>query len=241
VKDDAEALATGVNQFKISRNDLLEQHELIEWAKENILIAVAGGADGTSGVKDASDAALREEIEKGAHAIFASSPKQREFWLGRTGGQPESAIRERYGSLKPCLWGSDAHDLSRVAKPDADRFCWIKGLHSFDTLKQACIDPTRAFVGRDAPAWAAPSQVISQIEIKDADWARTPTIELNPGFVAIIGARGSGKTALADIVAAGCDAYDGLEERPDTPGGTLYAHSGPHPIHGHNLASIRVT
>ncbi len=77
VKDDAEALATGVNQFKISRNDLVEQYELIEWAKENILIAVAGGADGTSGVKEVSGAALREEVEKGAHATFASSPKQR--------------------------------------------------------------------------------------------------------------------------------------------------------------------
>jgi hypothetical protein len=33
----------------------------------------------------------------------------------------------------------------------------------------------------------------------------TPVIPLNPGLVAIIGARGSGKTALADIIAAGCD------------------------------------
>jgi predicted ATPase len=34
---------------------------------------------------------------------------------------------------------------------------------------------------------------------------QTPTIPLNPGLVAIIGARGSGKTALADMIAAGCD------------------------------------
>ena len=33
----------------------------------------------------------------------------------------------------------------------------------------------------------------------------TPVIPLNPGLVAIIGARGSGKTALADMIAAGCD------------------------------------
>ncbi|MNL81725.1 hypothetical protein D3C87_2089150 [compost metagenome] len=31
-------------------------------------------------------------------------------------------------------------------------------------------------------------------------------IPLNPGLVAIIGSRGSGKTALADMIAAGCDA-----------------------------------
>lgn len=210
--DDA-ALAIGINQFKVSRKQLMEQHDAIRWAKDNILIAVAGGADGTSGVQDAADAALREEIEKGAHAIFAGSPKQRAFWLGR-GGQSAEAIRERYGSLKPCLWGCDAHELAKVAKPDDNRFCWIKGLPNFDTLKQTCIDPSRAFVGEDAPSWAAPSQVISEVEIAGADWARTPHIQLNPGFVAIIGARGSGKTALADMIAAGCDAYDGLEERP---------------------------
>jgi hypothetical protein len=34
---------------------------------------------------------------------------------------------------------------------------------------------------------------------------QTPIIPLNPGLVAIIGARGSGKTALADMIAAGCD------------------------------------
>ena len=51
-----------------------------------------------------------------------------------------------------------------------------------------------------------PSQVISHVRIDDADWATTPDIPLNPGLVAIIGARGSGKTALADVIAAGCDA-----------------------------------
>jgi hypothetical protein len=51
-----------------------------------------------------------------------------------------------------------------------------------------------------------PSQVISRVKIDHADWATTPDIPLNPGLVAIIGARGSGKTALADVIAAGCDA-----------------------------------
>lgn len=51
-----------------------------------------------------------------------------------------------------------------------------------------------------------PSQVISQVEIDNAQWAATPTIALNHGLVAILGARGSGKTALADVIAAGCDA-----------------------------------
>lgn len=211
---DAGALEAGTNQFKVSLEELLEKYNAIGWAKENILIAIAGGADGTSGVKDASDATVREEVEKAAHAIFAGSPKQREFWLGR-GVETVAAIRARYGSLKPCLWGSDAHELEKVAKPDENRLCWIKGLPNFDTLKQACIDPTRAFVGEQAPSWATASQVIAEVRVSGAEkWALSPTIHLNPGLVAIIGARGSGKTALADMIAAGCDAYEASDERP---------------------------
>jgi hypothetical protein len=51
-----------------------------------------------------------------------------------------------------------------------------------------------------------PSQVISQVKIVNANWAATPEIPLNAGLVAIIGARGSGKTALADVIATGSDA-----------------------------------
>ncbi len=207
------ALAHGCSQFKVSRENLLETHHEIQWARENILIAIAGTADGSSGVKDAADATLREEIEKAAHVIFASSPKQREFWLGG-GTATVEELRARYGGQKPCLWGSDAHDLSRVGKPAEDRLCWIKGEPTFDALRQAYIDPERAYVGPSPPSWVSASQVIDEVEVQRAPWARTPTVTLNPGLVAIIGARGSGKTALADIIAAGCDSYAESDERP---------------------------
>ena len=102
---------------------------------------------------------------------------------------------------------SDAHDQQSVGQPADNRFSWIKGDLVFDALRQACIDPEgRAFVGEQPPRSAMPSQVISHVRIDNADWAITPEIALNPGLVAIIGARGSGKTALADVIAAGCDA-----------------------------------
>ena len=204
--DDAAALSFGANQFKVNFQQLREVFNESGWAKKNILIAVAGGAnDGTSGVREAADKTIRREIETFAHVIFASSSAQREFWLGQR--QLSSAeIRSQYGGVKPCLHGSDAHKLEEVASPFGDRFSWIKGELEFDALRQACIDPQgRAHVGAEPPATATQSQVISQVEILNADWAETPIIPLNPGLVAIIGARGSGKTALADMIAAGCD------------------------------------
>ena len=206
ITDDRAALAYGASQYKVNFRQLREAFAESEWARDNILVAVAGGAtDGTSGVREAADEALRREIESFADVIFASSQAQREFWLGERDLNPQE-IRARYGGLKPCLHGSDAHKLEDVATPFGDRFSWIKGGLDFDSLRQACIDPRgRAHVGPEPPTSATPSQVISNIEISNAPWLQTPVIPLNAGLVAIIGARGSGKTALADMIAAGCD------------------------------------
>lgn len=207
IADARAALAYGANQFKVNFQQLREVFSESGWAKKNILIAVAGGTtDGTSGVRKAADQTIRREIEGFAHVIFAGSPAQREFWLGQKNLGPDE-IRARYAGLKPCLHGSDAHKLDDVASPFGNRFSWIKGGLEFDALRQACIDPDgRAYVGEQPPRSAMPSQVISHVQIGNANWATTPDIPLNHGLVAIIGARGSGKTALADVIAAGCDA-----------------------------------
>ncbi|WP_336314312.1 MULTISPECIES: TrlF family AAA-like ATPase [unclassified Shinella] len=202
------ALARGATQFKVSFEQLVELYRAIDWAQANVLIAVAGSEhDGTSGMRGEAEGAQRQEVERFAHIIFASSISQRDFWLGRKSSATPDDIRSRYGALKPCLHGSDAHETAKVGAPDGDRYSWVKGGAHFDSLRQAVIDPAgRAFVGAAPPTRATPSQVISCVTIQNADWAAIPVVELNPGLVAIIGARGSGKTALADAIAAGCDA-----------------------------------
>lgn len=205
--DDRAALEEGSKQFKVDLKALMREFEASQWARDNILIAVAGAMnDGTSGIRDGSDALLRQEIERFAHIIFASSAAQREFWLGR-GAASDEQLKADYNGLKPCLHGSDAHDHRKVGVPDGDRFSWIKGALEFDSLRQACIDPAgRAYIG-DMPVTAATSsQIIRRVYIAGAPFFQTPHLELNPGLVTIIGARGSGKTALADLIAHACDA-----------------------------------
>lgn len=206
ISDDSVALAHGALNFKVNFAALRDSYAKSEWARKNLLIAVAGSrGDGTSGVRGSADQAIRREIESFAHVIFASSTAQREFWLGQRAVSANDIV-ENYGSLKPCLHGSDAHAQESVAAPANDRYSWIKGGLEFDALRQACIDPEgRAFVGIEPPSSAIQSQIVSKVEIENAPWAQTPSVPLNPGLVAIIGARGSGKTALADIIAAGCD------------------------------------
>ena len=206
VTDERVALTVGATQFKVDFDQLRKVYEASEWAQANVLVAVAGAeGDGTSGVRQAADATIRQEIEKFAHIIFASSVAQREFWTGKRGVSVDELTR-RYNGCKPCLHGSDAHDNTTVGQPAQDRFTWIKGAVTFDALRQAYIDPAgRACVGSEPPKTAMPSQVIASVAIEDAAWVSTPSIPLNAGLVAIIGARGSGKTALADMIAAGCD------------------------------------
>jgi hypothetical protein len=91
--------------------------------------------------------------------------------------------------------------------------------------RQACIDPeSRAYVGELPPRSVTPSQIISHVRIDGADWAATPDIPLNPGLVAIIGARGSGKTGPSRRDSGGlrCDLAlrlgCGREHQPFLPG-----------------------
>ena len=205
IKDDAKALEVGSTQFKVNFDELRKIWNESAWVQQNMLVAVAGGStDGTSGLKeDSSFTALRREIERFAHIIFASQPQQREFWLGKGAVTPE-VLLANWGGPKPCVHGSDAHSHAKVGTPDLNRFCWIKGDLTFESLRQACIEPEgRAVVDSEPPRGALPSQVIVQVEVSNASWLVTKRVLLNPGLVAVIGARGSGKTALADLIAAG--------------------------------------
>lgn len=210
------ALAVGANHFKVNPDQLRAEWKRSIWVQENVLVAVAAGStDGSSGLQsDASLAILRKEIERFAHIIFSSQPKQREFWLGR-GVVPIDKLVSDWNGCKPCLHGSDAHAPEQVGEPQLERYCWIKGDVSFDSLQQVCLEPgSRAFIGAAPLRGALPSQVIASIALTDAQWMTAPSVPLNPGLVGIIGARGSGKTALADLIAAAGFALSGdLDER----------------------------
>jgi AAA domain, putative AbiEii toxin, Type IV TA system len=209
--DEVRALEVGTNQFKVNPDELFAALTSSAWAHDNILVAVAGSnRDGTAQLQsDQSLAATRKKLEASANIIFASQPKQREFWLGR-GVVSVEQLKVEWGGCKPCLHGSDAHDHEAVGKPSLDRFSWIKGDLRFEALRQACIEPEgRAFVGPAPPLAAMPSRVIDRIHVSRADWTGTPTVLLNSGLVAIIGARGSGKTALVEMIAASAYALPG--------------------------------
>ena len=68
---------------------------------------------------------LRKVPIQGSDAIFGGQPNDRLWFLGQKGHTPKSFIEE-FGNLKPCIHGSDAHNLESLGVPAKERFCWIK-------------------------------------------------------------------------------------------------------------------
>ena len=208
--DEDGAFRTGINQFKTTLpelQDLFLQEK--KWLSKNCLVAVAGkSTDGTSGLQDDSSfAALRQELERFADIIFSSSPQQRDFWLGKHPDYPPEKLEATYRGLKPCLHGSDAHRVEAVGVPALQRYCWLKGDLAFETLRQAALEPEdRVAIGEEPPPGPSPSETLDSLEVMDAPWLAQQSTLLNPGLVTIIGARGSGKTALIEMLAAGAEA-----------------------------------
>lgn len=204
--DDAAAYREGVNQFKLNPDDLRTAWKDSAWVQEHCLIAVAGsGRDGTSGLQGDGGAweATRKNIEGLAHIIFTANPKQIEFYLGR-GAATVDDLEKKWSGRKPCLHGSDAHEADRVGVPEHARRCWLNGDLTFDTLRHAAIEPEgRVHIGEMPPRGALPGNCMRSVEVSNAPWMRPNRVPINAGMVAIIGARGSGKTALADLIATG--------------------------------------
>lgn len=198
------ALSEGANQFKV---ELSQVRSLFAdaWVKDNVLVAVAAGEDGLSGIADdAAFHAQREELGRFANLVFSARPGDCRYWLGL---HPDF---ERNGqSAKPCLHGSDAHSVDAVLEPSANRRCWIRAAPTFDGLRQALVEPERrVHIGEVMPGGATPSDTIRWMRVRNAPWLRDAALEFNDGLVTVIGAKGSGKTALADLLAFAADAIE---------------------------------
>ena len=155
---------------------------------------------------DGQDHLTRKEILVRSHAIFSSNQNTRGWVLGEKHSSPEDFINE-FGSLKPCIHGSDAHSFERLCKPDEDRFCWIKSDPSFEGLKHTVYEPDeRVRIQPENPEYRKNIYTLDSIKIKNSRISNELSIEqqdipLNRNLVAVTGGKGSGKTALLDLIA----------------------------------------
>jgi len=177
-----------------------------------------GGADG---INPHTDKLFKENLIYRADILGSSNRKQADFFLWKDDTYQGEQYREWFRTRKPCIKGSDSHNvndeigrLKDAQSRPTDKYCWIKADPTFAGLRQIINEPEdRVFIGR-LPAKLDEvrnnaTRFIDRLSIKrndDADTADTwfdSEIPLNADMVAIIGNKGSGKSALADILALG--------------------------------------
>lgn len=199
--DANEAYTLGLRQFKPDRTTIKQWLDNERWLRSNSLIGIANGKDGISGLPLDGFSAIRDEILKWTHFVFSGNPRDREHYLGLKASTPKEEVIRQYRSLKPCIHGSDAHAIETLFKPDNDRFCWLKCDPTFHGLRQILWEPEdRVHIGTLPPQPTDHSQQIRRLSLSNSSgWFAIDSIELNSGLVAVIGEKGSGKTAVADL------------------------------------------
>lgn len=145
-----------------------------------------------------------------SHILFSANPGTRKFGLGLRHASVEAFVAE-FKSLKPCVHGSDAHDVEHLFVPDGERYTWIKADPTFAGLKRILREPdSRVFIGPEPPALDRQHtnstrycDLISFVKEPGStleEYWFSGDVPLNTGLVAVIGNKGSGKSALADTL-----------------------------------------
>lgn len=204
------AYKKGIEQFCVPHSQLIEVFESHKNIKNELLIFVTNGdGDGVSGLRSheeiladhqASVASLRNSIYQLADGLFSPKPSDYKYFLGK-GNEKAEQIISKYRSLKPCIHGSDAHQLEELFEPKLNRYCWIKAEPTFEGLKQIIHEPeSRIHIGQHCPELKNQYEVIDYIELNNIHVANEK-IYFNSNLTSIIGGRSSGKSTLLQCLA----------------------------------------
>lgn len=149
-------------------------------------------------------AGIRKNMYSLSDAIFSSNNRTINW------GQGESCYKILNKHM-PCLWGSDAHKYEEMFNPNENRFTWIKADTTFEGLLQTIKNfKNRIYIGEIPDELNKINQRLdfslnrlnSKLKKDDKTHKIWFDIELdfNPSMIAIIGNKGSGKSALSDII-----------------------------------------
>ena len=211
--DHKSALEVGATQFKPDFTGLRDWFSEEPWLRRNSIVVVSAGRDGLSGFfTDDAWAGYRAEITRFSQMLFSGRPGERDFWLGKRSPDDLETIK-KLGGFKPCIHGSDAHEIARMFKPDEARNSWIKADPPFEALGQPIYGPEdRVYIGPTPPMLHDEARVIRAIRLSNSGgWFDDIEIPLNAGLVSVIGQKGSGKSALAELTACAAGSWASSE------------------------------
>jgi hypothetical protein len=182
-----------------------ELSNLIEWGKQDHII--------------------RQGLLQKSDMVFSSNSRTAAWCVGSDPyKEGRDAFIKEFKSLKPCIHGSDAHNLDYMGRPCAKRgipghdcvahagdcelrHCWIKADPTFEGLKQLKYEPVdRVRIQQSDPTPLKSNSCISGLRIdgttvNDELSIALASLPFNAGLVAVTGGKGAGKTALVDLIA----------------------------------------
>ena len=148
------------------------------------------------------DYQTRKVLYQQCNMLMTSNERTRNWALAK--GNEEKQVSE-FGSIMPCVWGSDAHSYDKMFSPSEDRFCWIKANPTFEGLEQILFEPEeRVRIQKEKPENKDAHQIIDYIVFEDEDFQKEP-IYISEGLTAIIGGKSTGKSILLRHIAKSID------------------------------------
>lgn len=108
------------------------------------------------------------------------------------------------------ITASDAKSLKEIGTNN----CWLKADPTFEGLKQIIYEPEeRVYIGKEPPYKIERNKIIKSIMISNSNkWFDDKPIQLNEGMISIIGGKGTGKTAILDLIAYATESYKCYEK-----------------------------
>lgn len=148
------------------------------------------------------DYPTRRSLYQQCDMLMTSNEKTRNWALAE--GHEQKQIEE-FGSIKPCIWGSDSHDYKSLFSPAEDRFCWIKAEPTFEGLRQILHEPAeRVRIQKTKPWRKNEHQIIDHVIFRSPEFTSTP-IYLSEGLTAIIGGKSTGKSIFLRNISRNLD------------------------------------
>jgi len=105
-----------------------------------------------------------------------------------------------------CITTSDAKKLLDIATNN----CWIKADPTFEGLKQIIYElEERVYIGEEPPRKLDRSKIIKSFTVSDSSgwFVDDNPVLLNEGLISVIGGKGTGKTAVLDLIAYATKSY----------------------------------
>lgn len=185
-------LLIGLENITVSAEEICKRVKISELTQK-FLIAIPVDEDLSKVSWLGRDYTTRRKLYFQADCYMTSNQGTRNWALAE--GDEESRIAE-FGSIKPCIWGSDAHSYEEMFNPSGERHCWIKAQPSFEGLLQILYEPaTRVMIQKDIPFAKDIHQLIRSIRFDTPSFPNAP-IEFNDSLVCIIGGKSTGKSLL---------------------------------------------